>query len=76
MTKLTSAQRDELISPYSELVVDSMDLDTLISYAQDQLIDALNSYSLEELKQDVDNYDEELYDELVNNVITQTSEVK
>ena len=76
MTKLTSAQRDELTAQFAELVIDSMDMDTLISYAQDQLIDALNSYSLEELKQDVDNYDEELYDELVNNVITQTSEVK
>tara|TARA_B100000427_G_scaffold230857_1_gene194019 strand:+ start:1788 stop:2018 length:231 start_codon:yes stop_codon:yes gene_type:complete len=76
MKKLTSTQRDELTEQFAELVVDSMDLDTLISYAQEQLIDALNSYSLEELKQDVDNYDEELYEELVDNVTTETTEVK
>ena len=76
MKKLTSAQRDELISQYSELVVDSMDMDSLVQYAQEQIANYVDSLSDSELKEEVDNYDEELYDELVNNVITQTSEVK
>ena len=36
------------------------------------LIDSLNQYSLEELKDDVDNFDDELYAELVDNVTNET----
>ena len=73
MTKeLTSAQRDELIEQFVEIVVDNMDIKDLVRYAQEQLIDNYNQYSLEELKEDVDNYQDDLYDELVDNVTTQT----
>ena len=72
---LTDAQRDELISQYSEIVVDNMDMQDLICYAQEQLVNYLDSLSDSELKEDIDNNDEELYDELVNNVTTQTTEV-
>ena len=72
MTKeLTSAQRDELTSQYVELVVDSMDMDSLVQYAKEQLIAYHNEDSIECLKEDIDNYDEELYDELVDNVTQQ-----
>ena len=72
MTKeLTSSQRDELISQYSELVVDSMDMDSLVQYAQEQLANYFDKLSDSELKEDVDNYDEELYEELVDNVTQQ-----
>ena len=73
--ELTSLQRDELISQYSEIVVDNMDMQDLICYAQEQLVNYLDSLSDSELKEDIDNNDEELYDELVNNVTTQTTEV-
>ena len=76
MTKLTSAQRDELISQYSELVVDSMDMDSLVQYAQEQIANYVDSLSDSELKEEVDNYDEDLFDELVDNVTTDKSEVK
>ena len=76
MKKLTSAQRDELISQYSELVVDSMDMDSLVQYAQEQIANYVDSLSDSELKEEVDNYDEELFDELVNNVTSETLEVK
>ena len=73
MTKeLTSSQRDELISQYSELVVDSMDMDSLVQYAKEQLIAYHNEDSLECLKEEVDNFDEELFDELVDNVTNET----
>ena len=66
--ELSSLQRDELIQQFVELVVDNMSEKDLVRYAQEQLIDTLNHYSLEELKEDVDNFDEDLYDELVDNV--------
>ena len=67
--ELTSAQRDELTQQYVEIVVDSMDMDSLVQYAQEQLANYFDKLSDSELKEDVDNYDEELYEELVDNVI-------
>ena len=73
MTKdLTSSQRDELTSQYVELVVDSMDMDSLVQYAKEQLIAYHNEDSIECLKEDIDNYDDELFDELVDNVTNET----
>ena len=66
--QLTSLQHNQLVEQYVELVVDNMSEKDLVRYAQEQLIDTLNHYSLEELKEDVDNFDEDLYDELVDNV--------
>ena len=70
--ELTSLQRDELISQYSELVVDNMDMDSLVQYAQEQLANYFDKLSDSELKEDVDNYDEDLFDELVDNVTNET----
>ena len=72
MKKLNDAQTDELIEQYSELVVDNMDMKDLISYAQQQITDYLTNLSQDELKEEVDNYDEELFDELVDNVTNET----
>ena len=69
--ELTSLQRDELISQYSELVVDNMDMDSLVQYAQEQLANYFDKLSDSELKERVDCYDEELYEELVDNVTQQ-----
>ena len=70
--ELTSLQRDELISQYSELVVDNIDMDSLVQYAQEQLANYFDKLSDSELKEDVDNYDEDLFDELVDNVTNET----
>jgi len=73
MTKqLNSIQRDELISQYCELVVDNMDMDSLVQYAQEQLANYFDKCSDIELKEDIDNYDEDLFDELVDNVTNET----
>ena len=69
--QLTSSQRDELISQYVELVVDGMDLDSLVQYAHEQIANYVDSLSDIELKEEVGNYDEELFDELVDNVTQQ-----
>ena len=70
--KLNDAQRDELISQYCEIVVDNMDMQDLVCYAQEQLAQYFDSLSDSELKEDIDNNDEELYDELVDNVTNET----
>ena len=68
MKDLTSAQRDELTQQYVEIVVDNMDTKDLVRYAIEQLIAYHNEDSIECLKEDIDNYDEELYEELVDNI--------
>ena len=70
--ELTSLQRDELISQYSELVVDSMDMESLVIYAQEQMANYMDSLSDSELKEEIDNHDDELFDELVDNVTNET----
>ena len=68
---LTSAQRSELIEQFVELVVDNMDTKTLVQYVTDDLTDCYDKCSDNELKEFVDNYDEDLFDELVDNVTQQ-----
>ena len=68
---LTSAQRDELISQYCELVVDGMDYKSLEQYVHETMVDYIEKLSDSEIKEEVDNYDEELFDELVDNVTQQ-----
>ena len=65
---LTDSQRDELIYQYVGIVVDGMEIKDLVRYATEQLTSYYNEGSLDDLKEDVDNYDEDLYDELVDNV--------
>ena len=73
MTKeLNSTQRDELIEQYVELVVDNMDTKDLVRYAIDWITDYIEKLSDIELKEEVDNYSEELYEELVDNVTNET----
>ena len=69
--ELTSAQRDELIEQYVEIVVDSLDHQDLIQYATDNITDYVDSLSDNELKEEINNRDDELYDELVDNVTQQ-----
>ena len=69
--ELTSAQRDELISQYCELVVDGMDYKSLEQYVYETMVDYIDKLSDSEIKEEVDNYDEELFDELVDNVTQQ-----
>lgn len=71
MKDLTSAQRDKLTAQFAELVVDNMDTKDLVRYAIDGMIDYFNEGSLDELREEVNTFDEELFDELVDNVTQQ-----
>ena len=66
--QLTSLQHNQLVEQYVELVVDNMDTKTMMQYITDDLRCHFESVSLHELKDEVDNFDEELFDELVDNV--------
>ena len=70
--ELTSLQRDELIEQYVELQVDNMDTKTMAEWITDILLNDYNKLTDSELKERVDCYDEELYDELVDNVTNET----
>ena len=71
--ELTDAQRSELISQFVEIVVDNMDTKTLVQYVTDDLEHFYeNRCDDVELKEFIDNHDEDLYDELVDNVTNET----
>ena len=69
--ELTSAQRDTLIEQFVELQVDNMDTQTLVEWVTDILINDYGKMTDSELKERVDCFDDDgLYEELVDNVIS------
>ena len=65
---LTSKQNASVVEDFVELVVDGMDHKTLVQIVTDQLTDYYDDLSDVELKEEIDNYnDDGLYDELVEN---------
>lgn len=65
---LTSKQNASVVEDFVELVVDGMDIKTLVQIVTDQLTDYYDDLSDVELKEEIDNYnDDGLYDELVEN---------
>ena len=71
MAKLNPAQHDSIAEQFAELVVDGMDMKTLVQYVYDDLIQYYEKCDQEELREQIDNYDEDLYDELLDNVTQQ-----
>jgi len=68
---LTDSQRDELTSQFAEIVADNMDTKDLVRYAIDGMIEYFNEGSLDELREEVNTFDENLFEELVDNVTQQ-----
>ena len=73
--ELTSAQRDELIEQFVEIQIDSMDMQSLIELASEYVTNSFDRLTDSEIKERVECYDEELYDELVDNVISNSTPV-
>jgi len=72
--ELTNAQKDELIEQYVELITDSMDVKTLERFVIDTLTDDYNKLSNSELQDEIKySFDEEIFDELVDNVTSEDS---
>ena len=66
---ITSIQHNEIAEQFAELVVDGMDMKTLVQYVYDDLIDYYQEKcDQDELREQIDNYDPELWEELVDNV--------
>jgi len=66
---LTSAQRDELIEQFVEIQVDSMDHQSLYELATEYITNSFDRLTDSEIKERIESlYDEELYDELVDNI--------
>ena len=64
---LDRTTRDTVIEQFVELVVDGMDLNDLVRFVSDELTSYYDDCSDVELREFIDNYDEDLYDELVDN---------
>ena len=75
---LTTPQWDKLIEQYVQLQVDSMEMEDLISFVTQTLTQDLREIeSREELCDEIKySFDEETFDELVDNVTTEITEVK
>ena len=74
--QLTSAQQNELVDQYVDLCVDSMDYKSLEEFVRNTLIDDFNKLSQIELKDEIRySFDQEVLDELVDNITTETTEV-
>ena len=69
--QLNQSQKNELIEQYVELVVDNMDTKTMAEWITDILVNDYDKLTDSELKERVDCYDDELYEELVDNVTQQ-----
>ena len=64
---ITSEQRKDVIEQFVEIIVDGMDTKSLVAFAMDKITEYYESCSNRELKEEVDNYDEDLFEELVDN---------
>jgi len=68
---LSSTQLDELIEQFVELQVDNLDTKTMVAWISDLLTYDYGKLTLNELQERIDCYDEDLFDELVDNVTQQ-----
>ena len=70
--ELTNAQRDELIEQFVEIQLDNMDTQSLYELASEYVTQSFDRLTDSEIKERIESlYDEELYDELVDNVTQQ-----
>ena len=76
MKQLNDVQKDDLIAQYSQLIVDSMDIESLEHFVYDTLKDKFIALSNSELQDEIKySFDEETLDELVDNVTTNSKEL-
>ena len=67
--QLTSAQRDELIEQFVEIQLDNMDTQSLYELASEYVTNSFDRLTDSEIKERIESlYDEELYEELVDNI--------
>ena len=73
---LTEAQRSELIEQFVEIQLDNMDTQSLYELASEYVTNSFDRLTDSEIKERIESlYDAELYDELVDNVISNPTPV-
>jgi hypothetical protein len=66
---MTTEQLDQLKSNYCEMIIDGMDMDTLMQLAYDLLMDSYADSTEAELKEEIlDLYDEEMLNDMLEGV--------
>ena len=77
MIVLNNDQQDKLVEQFVEIQIDNMDHQCLYELATEYITNSLDRLTDSEIKERIESlYDAELYDELVDNVTTETAEVK
>ena len=64
---ITSEQRKDVIEQFVEIIVDGMDTKSLVAFATDKITEYYDTCSNRELKEEIDNYQDDLFEELVDN---------
>ena len=73
---LNIAQQGELIESFVDIVVDNMDLESLVKYVKEDLYNHYQSLSYPELEDEIKySFDEETLEELIDNAKSETTEV-
>ena len=71
MKNLTNAQRDELIEQFVEIQLDNMTTKDLVELATEYVTNSFDRLTDSEIKERIESlHDEELYDELVDNIVS------
>ena len=67
--KLSKEQTKQFAAAYCEMIVDDMDLDTLMTMCYDLLMDAYENMDPDDIKEEIlDLYDEETLNDLMEEV--------
>ena len=67
--QMTSNQLEQLKENYTHMIIDGMDMDTLITFAFDSIMGNIETWTEEEVKEEiVDLYDEETLNGLMPKV--------
>ena len=62
---MNKEQLDQLKRSYAEMIVDGMDMDTLIEMAEDSIVKQVKNYDYEDLKEEIsDMYGEDIWEDL------------
>jgi len=69
--RLTSTQRDQLIEQFVEIQLDNMTTQDLYELASEYVTNSFDRLTDSEIKERIESlHDEELYDELVDNIVS------
>ena len=72
MTKLNDQHIYDIIEQYVEIKIDRMSHEDLVEHVTQDLTDWYSDFTLDELKDTMNVWDEGLFDELVDNVTNET----